>query len=126
MSRTRALLSAAVLFLSLSAFAWASVKQDVSGNWQMSIQTPDGSLGALMSIAQSGDTITGNVQSELGAAPFSGRVKGDTLSFALSLDANGQFIEVNGNAVVSGGNTMNGQLIVAGMGGMPFSARKQQ
>ncbi len=127
MTKPRALLSAVVLLLSLTAFTFAArPAADVSGTWNVSVQTPDQTVGSVLVIQQKGDTLSGTLESDLGRAAINGMVKGDTVNFAFGLDMGGQALNIQASAVLTDKDTMNGQMDVSGMGGMPFSARRQQ
>lgn len=128
MSKPRAILSAAVLLLSLTAFTSGAARllADVSGTWNVSIQTPDQTMGSLLVVTQKGDSISGSLESEIGVAPLNGTVKGDTVAFAFSIDAGGQMMDIRASALLTDENSMNGTLDVSGMGAMPFTARRQK
>lgn len=128
MSKSRAFLSAALMVLSLSAFSSAAsrFRADLSGTWNVSVQTPDQTVGSILTVTQKGDSLSGSLESEIGQAPVKGVVKGDTVSFAFGLDMGGQVIDIRASALMSDADNMNGQMEVAGMGAMPFSARRQK
>ena len=128
MTKSRALLFAALMVASLSAFSATASRfvADLSGTWNVSVQTPDQTVGSILQVTQKGDSISGSLESEIGQAPMKGSVKGDTVSFAFSLDMGGQVIDIRASALLTDSDNMNGQMDVAGMGAMPFSARRQK
>lgn len=127
MTKPRALFAAAALFLSLTAFTTAErVLADLTGTWNVSVQTPDQTVGSTLVVEQKGDSLTGNLQSELGSAPVLGSVKGDTVTFDFGLDMGGQAISIRAMALMSDKDNMSGQMDVSGMGAMPFTAKRQQ
>jgi hypothetical protein len=68
-----------MLLLALSAApAWAA---DVTGNWRVTISTPDGEITGKASFKQTGDKVTGWVgPSEKDPIPVTGVVKGNKLT----------------------------------------------
>ncbi len=127
MTKPRAFLTAAVLLVSLTAFSSAASRfvADVSGTWNVSVQTPDQVVGSLLVVEQKGDSLSGSLESEIGRAAVRGAVKGDTVSFVFGLDMGGQVLDINASALLSDKDNMNGQMEVTGMGVMPFSAKRQ-
>ena len=126
MTKTRAIFAAAALFLSLSAFTSAArVLADLTGTWNVSVQTPDQTMSSTLIVKQRGDSLSGSLESELGSAPMVGSVKGDTVAFNFSLDMGGQALVIRAQGLLSDKNSMSGQLDVSGMGVMPFTAKRQ-
>ncbi len=126
MTKPRAIFAAAALFLSLSGFtAAAHMLADLTGTWNVSVQTPDQTVSSTLVVKQKGDSLSGSLESELGSAPLVGAVKGDTVSFNFSLDMGGQALVVQARGLLSDANNMSGQLDVSGMGVMPFTAKRQ-
>lgn len=52
------------------------------GNWKVTINTPMGARTMAVSIATSGSSFTGKVDSEMGAQEVTGKVDGDTLTWS--------------------------------------------
>lgn len=98
---------------------------DLTGKWNVTIATPDQARTSLMTVTQKGDSLSGTIESELGSAPMSGVVKGDSVWFGFRLDAGGQQIVINAAAALKDKDNMGGMLEVGGMGAFPFSAARQ-
>jgi hypothetical protein len=126
MTRTRALLLGTSLFLGLSAFTANAgrILADLTGTWEVSVQTPDQAVTSTLAVTQKGDSISGTLSSEIGQANVKGLVKGDTVNFAFGLDMGGQAIEIAATALLSDKDNMSGSMDVSGMGNMPFSAKR--
>ncbi len=126
MSKTRAFISAAAVLLSLSAFSSAADRfiADLSGTWNVSVQTPDQSVTSTLIVQQKGDSLSGSLQSELGTAPLKGAVKGDTVNFVFTLDMGGQALSISASALLKDKDNMSGSMDVSGMGNMPFTAAR--
>lgn len=122
----RALASVALLSVAASAAVAAPrLFADLTGKWNVTVATPDGTQPSLMTLTQKGDSISGTLESQLGAAPVAGVVKGDSVKFAFQLDLGGQQLLINGAGAMKDKDNMNGVLDVAGMGVMPFTAVRQ-
>jgi hypothetical protein len=66
------------LLLASSALVWAA---DVTGNWQVTISTSDGTMTGKASLKQTGNTVTGWVgPSENDPIPVTGTLKGRKLT----------------------------------------------
>ena len=88
MSLPRRLLASLSLVAAVASVAAAAPRiiADLTGKWNVSVATPGGDQPSVMTITQKGDSVTGTLESELGAAPMAGVVKGDTLRFTFQLD----------------------------------------
>jgi hypothetical protein len=117
---------AALMLTSVTAAA-QRLFADFSGPWNVSVQGPQGPMNSLLTLKQSGDSISGEFESELGKAPVVGRAIGDTLRFVFTLDAGGQQVNIQAQGVLKDKDNINGNLEVVGMGaGFPFTATKKQ
>ncbi len=127
MTKTRSLLTAAALLCSLTAFSSAANRflADLSGTWNVSVQTPDQAVSSVLTVAQKGDSLSGTLSSEIGQAPVRGQVKGDTVTFVFSLDMGGQALDISAAGLMTDKDNFAGQMEVSGMGTMPFSAKRQ-
>jgi len=123
----RRFLASAVLLCAVASVATAaSIYADLSGKWNLTVSTPDGSQPAVMNVTHKNDTLSGSVETQLGTAPMSGTVSGDSLFFAFSLDMGGQALTIRGSAAVKEGDKIDGVLDVAGMGAIPFNGAREK
>ncbi|MFM8393510.1 MAG: hypothetical protein ACKOB4_06250 [Acidobacteriota bacterium] len=98
-------------------------KTDLSGTWNLEVETGQGSGRPTLTIKQSGETISGTYQGMLGEAPLTGTIKGD--KFEMSFQASGQ---LEGKVVYQGttdGQTMKGKVSLANIGEGTFTGRKK-
>jgi hypothetical protein len=92
----------AMLALAVATTAFAA---DVSGKWKAQYQTPDGTQReSLFTFAVSGETLTGTVGSAaLGDAKIEdGKVSGDTITFTVKRNFQGNDVIVKYNGKVAG------------------------
>jgi hypothetical protein len=109
----------ALLLSSLAAFA-----ADVSGAWNITVDTPNGPLDVTLNLKQDGDKLTGTVTSQMGDAPITGTVKDNDLTFTMNMDANGASMVIVYKAKVDA-NKISGSLDLAGQGEIKFSGTKK-
>ena len=100
-----------------SLFAQAT---DVSGKWNMKVETSAGSGTPVFVLKQSGETITGTYTGQLGQADVKGTLK--------EKDIRLEFKAGEINVVYTGtveGNTMKGKAVFGDMGEGTFSGTKE-
>jgi hypothetical protein len=113
-------LALCVLLATVATSASALV-QNLTGNWQFSVVTENGTGTPAVTLTQQGEKLTGTYESRMmGSRAFSGSVKGDSVT--LTLEANGP----DGVALVFKGrvvsaDTLRGTVDFGGMGGATFT-----
>jgi hypothetical protein len=126
MSRARAVLSLGTLVLALSAFVFEAgpFANDVTGRWNVQVDAPGQAMVSTLVLQQEGDSVRGQFLSDLGETPVRGEVRGDTLIFGMSLNMQGQAIEIWGRGILRSEDEMRGNLDLSGMASLPFTARR--
>jgi hypothetical protein len=82
---------------------------DVSGNWQLSVETSQGSGSPTAVFQQQGEQLTGTFHSQvLGDAKLTGTVKGNVIEFAFEGDLQGQKFKVTYHGTVESPTAMKG------------------
>ncbi len=102
------------------------VLADLSGTWSVSVEGPQGPMLSELSLTQKGDTVSGKFMSEIGEAPVSGMVKGDSVKMAFGLDMGGQQMEIQITGALKDKDNMGGTVEAVGMGGFPFTATRKK
>jgi hypothetical protein len=88
---------------------------DVSGSWQMTVQTSQGSGSPTVVFQQQGEKLTGTFNSQIfGEAKITGSVKGNTIEFGFEGEAGGQTIKVSYKGTIESPNAMKGTAVYAG------------
>src|ERR1035437_9202055 len=82
------LVKSALLILVSAVVASAA---DITGNWKADLQTPQGKVEVSYTLKQEGETLTGTWQAAQSPTVqiSEGQIKGDKLSFAVKIGANG-------------------------------------
>lgn len=116
----------AALVLSAATASAQRIFADFAGAWNVTVQGPQGPMNSLLTLKQTGDTVSGEFESELGKAAVSGMTKGDSIKFSFNLDAGGQQIALQATAALKDKDNLAGVIEAAGMGGFPFAATRKQ
>jgi hypothetical protein len=97
---------------------------DPSGVWSLIVQSPQGEIGAQLTLTKDGEQIGGTLGTPMGnVAIKSGRVNGNQIRLTATVDMGGQSID----AVISGtieGDTMRGTMLMAEMGSFDFTGTR--
>ncbi len=80
MSRVYLLCALTIIVSSLLA------AQDINGKWKGEMQSPNGPMELIFAFQVSGDSLTGNVASQMGEIPISnGKINGKSFSFDVNI-----------------------------------------
>jgi hypothetical protein len=127
MKRLLVLLAVVVLVVVpvLGQTAAKQTKADVTGAWEMSVDSPQGTMTITANYKQEGETLTGNHVSEMGESPLKGTVKGNEIAYTLTIDMGGQQLAIEHKGKVEG-DTMTGTADVGEMGSMKWTAKRKK
>ncbi len=96
----------------------------VTGTWNLTVESPQGTVPITAHLRQEADTLSGFVTSPLGQSNVSvGSVSGDQVRFTLSVEIQGTPMLVTFVGRVEG-DRMSGTVTVEGMGSFPFSGTR--
>jgi len=109
---------AVAMLTSLSAYA-----ADVSGNWNLTVESPRGTQNPTMTLAQKGEAVSGTYKSARGELPLTGTLKGNDLKLSYTVDMGGNSMTVGYEGVVNG-DSIDGKVKFGEMGEGKFSAKK--
>ena len=113
-------------FVAMLVFAAsASAQANVAGKWTFTVDGPEGPSAITATMAQDGAAVTGALEIPMfgGAEVSDGTIEGNTLSFLIHLDIEGQYFTVEVEADVDG-DEMAGEFYLAEFGSMPFEGRR--
>jgi hypothetical protein len=120
------LLILGMVLVAVPTFAQDAAKPvNITGAWEMTVETPQGSMVITANYKQDGETLTGNHVSEMGEASLKGTVKGADVEYTLTLDMGGQQMAIVHKAKVDG-DTMTGSADITGMGSITFKCKRKQ
>jgi hypothetical protein len=112
----------AVLFAALLV-APAAGQVNVTGDWDMTIESPQGTNTVKVTLTQDGEKVSGLFKSEMGELPFTGTLVGVDLKFAFAIPIQGQSLDI----VVTGkadGATLAGKMQFGGFGEGDWTAKR--
>ncbi len=110
---------AAIVMVSAALSAQASV----SGDWELSINGPEGVITATATLKQDGEKITGSITSPQGTVDLAGTYKGAKLEVAFKIEGPQGALDIKVNGDVTGSD-MKG-IIDFGMGMADFTGKKK-
>jgi len=117
---------AMVLTLVVLALVVVAAQTDVTGSWDMTINTDQGALPGTLTLQQDGEALSGSLISDQGTIEFDGgTVSENKLEWVVEIDAGGQFIEIAMSGVVDG-DMMTGTMDFGGYGGGDWTAKRAQ
>ena len=97
---------------------------NVTGEWNFTVTTDQGSGTPTITFKQDGEKLTGKYAGQLGNADLTGTLKGAAIHFTFTLDVQGQQAPVTYDGTVEK-NTMKGKMDIGGMVSGTFSATKK-
>lgn len=100
-------------------------KVDITGAWEMTVDSPQGQMVITANYKQDGETLTGSHASEMGEMPLKGTVKGSNIEYTLTLDMGGQAMTIVHKATVEG-DTIKGSASLGEMGSFTFTAKRKK
>ena len=105
--------------------AAATKAADISGKWQFTVQTENGTGSPVVTFKQEADKLSGDYISQtLGNATLTGTIKDKTFDFVVKANVQGTAIDVAFKGTVEADNTLKGTLDIPGLGGGTFTARR--
>jgi hypothetical protein len=121
--KTIAAVLVAVAVTLVPVAAQNATKIDITGQWEMTIESPQGQMVVTSNYKQEGETLTGTQVSEMGESPIKGTVKGADIEYTITIDMGGQQMSIVHKAKVDG-DTIKGTATLGDMGTMTFTAKK--
>jgi hypothetical protein len=123
MSRLKVWLPA-VLALLLAVPAVAAAQADISGPWEVTIDSPQGAMTVDADLKQSGEALTGMITSPMGNVEIKGTFKNNELAFSYSVPMQGQNLDITMTGKLAG-DTIDGLVAIAGLGEVPWKAKRK-
>ena len=93
---------------------------DITGTWDLSVETPSGTGNPVLEIKQAGADLTGTYAGAFGTAPLTGKIKGE--KFEIKFNSGGIDMVYKGK---SDGATMKGSVDLGQYGMGSFDGKKK-
>jgi len=110
MNRVRLAVVALAVIVAAPAFAQTSIV----GDWDLTINSPQGANTTKVTFKQDGEKVDGLFKSPQGELPFTGTLSGDTLKFTFQVQFQGQPLDIAMEGKVAG-SEMTGKANFGGM-----------
>ncbi len=98
---------------------------DVSGTWDMTVNTEAGTGNPVFTFEQKGEALSGTYKGLLGEAKLSGTVKGDRIEFSFEGAYEGNRIRIHYSGTIEGAGSMKGVARFGDLGEGTWSGRKR-
>jgi hypothetical protein len=100
-------------------------KIDVTGIWDSTVESPQGTLASVATYKQEGETLTGTHVGQMGEVPLKGTVKGDQITYVITVDIQGQQLTITYSGKVDG-DVIAGTAEFGGMGSATWTAKRKK
>src|SRR5215470_16545553 len=114
----------AVLLVALVA-APAAAQINLTGDWDMTIVSPQGTNTVKVTLTQDGETVSGLFKSQFGELPVTGALTGIDLKIGFSLPIQGQLVDIVMTGKVEG-PTLAGKVQFGGFGEGDWTATRAE
>ena len=135
MNRARVLTTALAVVLGLAVTASAQEKPqekpketpavNVTGTWDMAVETPQGTMSLTAAFKQEGEKLTGTQSSQMGDIALEGSVKGTDIAFVVVFNMQGQDMTITYAGKIDG-DTMSGTIEFGSFGSSTWTAQKRK
>lgn len=103
----------------------AAKSLDVTGTWELNVESPMGSRASDAIFTQSGETLAGKMVSPRGETPLTGTLKGEAIAFGINVNVQGQNLQIDYAGTVTG-DTMSGTVVFGSFGDGKFTGKRKQ
>jgi hypothetical protein len=120
---TRSRIALFVVGLLVAAPAFAQTPATVTGEWDVTINSPQGANTSRVAFTQDGDKVSGRFKSPNGELPFTGTMTGGELKFAFQIQFQGTPLDITMTGTVEA-ETMAGKADFGGMAEGDWTAKR--
>ena len=127
MKRTLILSIISVAIIAATAMAASLTRAqevNVTGTWNMTVETQAGSGSPTMTLKQDKETLTGTYKGQLGEASVKGTIKGKEIKITFKVNVQDMDLDCEYTGTVDG-NTMKGKVKLGELGEGTFTGKKQ-
>lgn len=103
----------------------AAAVDNLSGVWNVTVETPMGTGTPTFTLKQDGERVTGTYKGQLGESPVSGTVKGSDVTLMYKVSPQGEEITVTYTGKITGKDTMSGKAVYGSLGEGTWTAKKK-
>jgi hypothetical protein len=122
--KSAALTAFVVATLLAAASAFAADNAKVAGDWNLSVETPNGTRTPVASFKQEGENLTGTYKGALGEAPLKGTIKGNEIKFTVTVTTPNGELALDYSGTVDG-DSMKGSVKFGQAGEGTWTGKKK-
>jgi hypothetical protein len=108
--------------LAVLMLACAALAADISGSWEFTVETAQGSGTPAFEFKQDGEKLTGTYSGRFGKANLSGTVKGDKVEFSFDAADVGK---IRYKGTLESSTSIKGEVEIGDMGNGTFTGKKK-
>jgi hypothetical protein len=97
---------------------------DVTGTWELMVESPMGTRPSDAVFTQNGETLGGKMVSPRGETPLTGTLKGDAIAFGINVNVQGQSLQIDYTGTVTG-DTMSGTVVFGSFGDGKWTGKRK-
>src|SRR5689334_23299465 len=101
----------------------AVAQSGLAGDWEITLNTPQGMNVVNLSLTEAGDKLTGELSSPMGAVPVNGTSTAGAMALTAHLDISGAAIDIGMNGKLEG-ESLNGTVKFGDFGEFPFTGHR--
>ncbi len=98
---------------------------DVTGSWESTVESPQGAMTSAATYKQTGEELTGTHVGQMGELQLKGTVKGNAISYQITIEMGGQQLTITYAGTVNG-DTITGTADFGGMGSGNWTAKRKK
>jgi hypothetical protein len=103
----------------------AQAQTNVTGDWVVTIDTPQGPQSIDLVMKQAGEELAGTVVSPMGSVEFKGKIVKESIDVTYNLELQGNAITIAMTGTVAG-DSISGNLNFGGLGDVPWTAARKK
>ena len=100
-------------------------KVDVTGTWESTVESPQGTISSIATYKQEGEKLTGTHVGQMGEVSLKGTVKGNEINYTITVDMDGQQLTITYSGKVDG-DTITGNADFGGMGSGTWTVKRKK
>ncbi len=124
MSVNRASVTLGLIFLFVSGGIIAAAAEDVTGTWDIKVETAQGTATPSVTLRQQGEKLAGTYKGRMGESALEGTIKGDQIQFSVKLKFQEQEFVVRYTGKVEG-EAMSGTVQFGNSRSAKWTARRK-
>ena len=98
---------------------------NITGEWNVTVETSQGSGNPTFTFKQEGETLTGMYKGQFGESPLTGTVKGSDIKFTIKISAQGQDLTIVYTGKIESKDSMKGTVALGDLGEGTWTGKRK-